>query len=234
MRTTEEQEIRWLAWAVVDYGGSLQNDGLGAAVPRRTDRVFKWVAAVAAACLVGFVVFVIVRGPSKPSGPSSAALASPPPAVLTSGTIAPAFSLTSLGGGQPVTLAHYRGRPVIVNFFASWCPDCRAELAAVASVARTSASSVAVVGVDSNESSDATACTLDPGGTPCSECIVDGCCQETEDCLGDTPCVTRMACFQGCVAMMTAPATCAQMCCTDATCEGWTSCVAQSCLSLCL
>ncbi len=157
MRTAEEQEIRWLAWAVVDYGGSLQNDGLGAAVPRRTDRVFKWVAAVAAACLVGFVVFVIVRGPSKPSGPSSAALASPPPAVLTSGTIAPAFSLTSLGGGQPVTLAHYRGRPVIVNFFASWCPDCRAELAAVASVARTSASSVAVVGVDSNESSDATA-----------------------------------------------------------------------------
>ena len=138
----------------------MQNDGLVAVVPGRTDRVFKWVAAVAAACLVGFVVFVIVRGPSKPSSPSSAALASPPPAVLKSGTVAPAFSLTSLQPGPPVTLEHYLGRPVMVNFFASWCPDCRAELAAVASVARRSAPSVVVVGVDSNESSDATAVRL--------------------------------------------------------------------------
>jgi thiol-disulfide isomerase/thioredoxin len=140
----------------VDLGGSAQNE----VVPRPTDRVFKWVAAAAAACLVGFVVFVIVRGPSRPSGPSSAALASPPPAVLKPGTIAPAFSLTSLDGGQPMVLARYLGRPVIINFFASWCPDCRAELAAVASVARTSASSVAVLGVDSNESSDAAAVRL--------------------------------------------------------------------------
>jgi len=135
----------------------VQNDGPVAVVPRRTDRVFKWVAAAAATCLVGFVAFVIVRGPAKPSGPSSAALASPPPAVLKAGTIAPAFSLTSLEGGQPVTLDRDLGRPVIVNFFASWCSDCRAELAAVSTVARTSAPSVAVVGVDSNESSDATA-----------------------------------------------------------------------------
>ena len=140
----------------MDHGGSAQND-VG---PRRSDRVFKWVAAVAAACLVGFVVFVIVRGPSTPSGPSSAALASPPPAVLKPGTVAPPFSLTSLDGGQPTVLAHYLGRPVIINFFASWCPDCRAELAAVASVARTSTPSVAVLGIDSNESSDAAAARL--------------------------------------------------------------------------
>ena len=31
------------------------------------DRVFKWVAAIAGACLVGFVVFVVVRGPSHPT-----------------------------------------------------------------------------------------------------------------------------------------------------------------------
>jgi thiol-disulfide isomerase/thioredoxin len=129
-------------------------------VPRQTDRVFKWVAAAAAACLVGFVVFVIVRGPAGPSGPSSAALSSPPPAVLKPGTIAPAFSLVSLEDGRPVTLARYLGRPVIVNFFASWCPDCRAELAAVATVARANAPSVAVVGVDSNESSNAAAARL--------------------------------------------------------------------------
>jgi cytochrome c biogenesis protein CcmG/thiol:disulfide interchange protein DsbE len=122
--------------------------------------VFKWVAAVAAACLVGFVVFVIVRGPSTPAGPSSAALASPPPAVLQAGTAAPSFSLPALSGGPAVTLSEFRGTPVIVNFFASWCRDCRAELAAVASVARATTGKVAVVGVDSNESSVETASRL--------------------------------------------------------------------------
>ena len=101
-----------------------------------TDRFFRWVAALAAACLVGFVVFVVVRGPSHPANPGSAALAVPPPALLAPGTVAPPFTLPALGGGPPVTLSAFRGRPVVVNFFASWCPDCRAELDAVATEAR--------------------------------------------------------------------------------------------------
>jgi len=124
---------------------------------RGGDRVFKWVAAVAGACLVGFIVFVVVRGPSHPTGGGTAALKVAPPSVLEAGTTAPGFSLPPLGAGDPVTLAAYRGTPVIVNFFASWCPDCRSELASVASVARSANGRVAVIGVDSNESSDAAA-----------------------------------------------------------------------------
>ena len=56
-----------------------------------------------------------------------------------------------------MTLSAFRGRPVIVDFFASWCPDCRAELGAMATIARMTTGRVAVIGVDSNETSDAAA-----------------------------------------------------------------------------
>jgi thiol-disulfide isomerase/thioredoxin len=151
----------------MDAGGSVQTPELGRNAktsggrrPNGADRVFKWVAVVAGAALIGFVVFVIVRGPSHPSVPGSAALKSPPPPTLKAGTTAPAFSLPPLAGGDAVSLSSFRGMPVIVNFFASWCPDCRAELNAMASVARRNAGRVAVVGVDSNESSDAAATQL--------------------------------------------------------------------------
>jgi cytochrome c biogenesis protein CcmG/thiol:disulfide interchange protein DsbE len=113
---------------------------------------------LAGLCLVGFIIFVAVRAPAKSNRVLGvAALKSPPPAVLHAGTTAPAFSLPRLGGGAPVSLASYRGTPVIVNFFASWCPHCRSELSAIGTVATQNSGHVAVVGVDSNDGSGATA-----------------------------------------------------------------------------
>jgi thiol-disulfide isomerase/thioredoxin len=43
---------------------------------------------------------------------------------------APAFSLTDLSG-QTVNLADLRGKVVLLNFWASWCPPCRAEMPAI-------------------------------------------------------------------------------------------------------
>ena len=125
-----------------------------------SDRVFKWVAAVAGACLVGFVVFVLVRGSSHPPGAGSSALEVSPPPVLRAGTVAPPFALPGLHGGSPVSLSAFRGKPVIVNFFASWCPDCRAELGAMATIARRTSGRVAIIGVDSNETSGTAASSL--------------------------------------------------------------------------
>jgi thiol-disulfide isomerase/thioredoxin len=38
------------------------------------------------------------------------------------------LAMPTLGGGRTIALASYRGTPVVVNFFASWCLFCVAEM----------------------------------------------------------------------------------------------------------
>ena len=47
--------------------------------------------------------------------------------LLQPGTDAPDFTLNDLSG-KPVRLSDFRGRTVVLVFWASWCPDCRAEI----------------------------------------------------------------------------------------------------------
>jgi cytochrome c biogenesis protein CcmG/thiol:disulfide interchange protein DsbE len=43
------------------------------------------------------------------------------------GAPAVAFELKSLDG-KPIALANFRGKPLMLNFFASWCDPCREEM----------------------------------------------------------------------------------------------------------
>jgi len=65
---------------------------------------------------------------------------------------APAFTLPSLAGDRKIDLASYRGKAVVLNFWASWCVPCREEAPRLqAAWERWKDEGVVVLGVDSQD-----------------------------------------------------------------------------------
>lgn len=61
---------------------------------------------------------------------------------------ASAFSLTTFAG-QPLSLADYRGKTVVLNFWASWCPPCREEAPVLRQfAARHANGDIVLLGID--------------------------------------------------------------------------------------
>jgi cytochrome c biogenesis protein CcmG/thiol:disulfide interchange protein DsbE len=84
---------------------------------------------------------------------------------MLKGKPAPAFTLTRLDTGEPVTLAQLRGRPVVLNFWASWCGPCKIEHPTLARAARRHQADAHFFGVvfeDTPEAAREFARPLDP------------------------------------------------------------------------
>ncbi len=106
----------------------------------------RWNVLMAAVLVIGLAW---IWGSRIPSGATAAANDLPPaPAV---GHPAPDFTLTTVTG-ETFTLSALRGRPVVLNFWATWCPPCRAELPELQAASARLTGQVQIVGIDQGES----------------------------------------------------------------------------------
>jgi len=81
------------------------------------------------------------------SGPASL----PTPTPLSAGSAAPPFALVGLDGKQ-YSLQDFRGKRVLLNFWATWCPPCREEMPLLqATYTRLASKGVVVIGVNAGE-----------------------------------------------------------------------------------
>jgi cytochrome c biogenesis protein CcmG, thiol:disulfide interchange protein DsbE len=100
----------------------------------------KVISALIALCVAGSLTAIVLASSAsgQPGGSGDPA--------------APAFSLAVLGrSGQQISLSGYPGRPLIVNFFASWCDPCKKETPLLARFYRSEHGKVAIVGLDEND-----------------------------------------------------------------------------------
>ena len=107
-----------------------------------------WAAAVAgAAVLVAALAWGLVHPASRPP---DAVLGQPAPNLVVQGL-----------DGTPTSLAALRGRPVVLNFWASWCAPCRQEEEPLKAAAQRLQGRAAFLGVDFRDSPAAARATQD-------------------------------------------------------------------------
>lgn len=89
-------------------------------------------------------------------------IAGPPPPASSAGGDAPAFTLTGIDG-RKVSFAQLAGKPVVINFWATYCPPCRTEMPLLERRAGTG-SGVQLVLIDEGDSREAARAFLDAIG----------------------------------------------------------------------
>ena len=98
-----------------------------------------WAAAAAATAVLVTALWWGLAHPA--SGPADEVLGKPAPNLVVQGL-----------DGTPASLAALRGRPVVLNFWASWCAPCRQEEEPLKAAAQRLEGRVAFLGVDFHDS----------------------------------------------------------------------------------
>lgn len=79
------------------------------------------------------------------------------------GQRAPDFELPDLEGDLH-RLSDLRGQRILLNFWATWCPPCRAEMPAIQEFTDANGEKVVVIGINAQETQSAIAKFIEDGG----------------------------------------------------------------------
>lgn len=109
--------------------------------------VWFWGAAIVLVIIVGgaWILFSRSLFISSDAVNSNNAVVLEPAAIA--GHPAPDFELKNLDG-ETIRLADYQGKPVIINFWATWCGPCRAEMPEIQEISVENADDLIVIGVN--------------------------------------------------------------------------------------
>lgn len=98
-----------------------------------------WASVGAMAALAAVLVVLLVSGSKSGSQEQ---------AVPTDGPPAPDIALPDFYTGETVRLSDFRGEPLVVNYWASWCIPCLAELPGFERVHQRVAADVSFLGIN--------------------------------------------------------------------------------------
>jgi len=106
--------------------------------------------------IIGAVVIVLILiGVSiyttRDKGSGNDATVSKTESLTSDKQIAPDFSLEKLGGGT-ITLAEYKGRkPVVLDFWTTWCPNCKRNMPELSAFYEKYKDQIEVIGINMQE-----------------------------------------------------------------------------------
>ena len=144
------------AWPVPDAAASPLGDGVIAdseTAPRPPSRKAAWLAMGAVALALGLIWLAPGVGHIENSSPT-AEIPGDPDDALATGKMAPMhFTLKDMNG-ENVNLASFKGKIVLINFWATWCGPCRAEIPSLVELQAQYGEDLRILGVSIDDTAD--------------------------------------------------------------------------------